>query len=219
MATENEKPEGAKEFEVRLAQPGDVDQLAALHQATFTPQEHLLILFGTTVLRPIYRWFVDSPETFTVAASVAGRIVGLCTACDRPYNGPMVRRNRLALALGALRHPGVLFHPEIQRRLKAALTGPKKGEAAAETDPPAQFGFLAVHREYHGTPVAEALLRRAVEECRVRQWRRVRAGVYKQNLPARFMYSKLGFQENKALRTEQMVFVELDLCNGNGADS
>lgn len=217
MAMETIKVEGTKPFEVRLAQLDDVDQLAALHEATFTPQEHLLILFGSSVLRPVYRWFVSSPETFTVVATAAGAVVGLCTACDRPYNGPMVRRNRLALVLGALRHPGALFHPEIQRRLKGAVTGPKGGKAAAETDPPAQFGFLAVHRDYHGTAVAEALLRHAVQQCRLRRWQRVRAGVYKQNLPARFMYSKLGFQENKALRTEQMVFVELGLFEENGA--
>ena len=211
MVSETGKIHETPGFEVRLAQLPDVDQLVALHRTTFTPQEHLLILFGTPVLRPVYRWFVESPETFTVVATIAGTVVALCTACDRPYNGPMVRRNRLALALGALRHPGTLFHPEIRRRLKRALTGPKKGAVAFEADPPAQFGFFAVHRDYHGTSVAEALLRQGVEECRRRRWKRVRAGVYQQNLPARFMYSKLGFKENKALRTAEMVFVELDL--------
>jgi len=210
--------EGAKAFEVRLALPSDVEQLAALHEATFTPEEHLLILFGTPVLRPIYRWFVASPETFTVVATANGEVVGLCTACDRPYNAPMIRRNRLALVLGALRHPGALFHPEIVKRLKGVLFRSGGGTASvAEANPPAQFGFFAVRKDHHGTPVAESLLRQAVLECRRRQWQRVRAGVYKKNLPARFMYSKLGFQENKRLRTEQMVFVELELTGESGA--
>jgi len=201
-------------FEVRLAALADVDRLVGLHVATFTPEEHLLILFGAPVLRPIYRWFVSSPETFTMVATSGGEVVGLCTACNRPYNGPMIRNNMFALALGALRHPLVLFHPEIVARLRRALSFSRRSGRAAcqELDPPAQLGFLAVSPQYHGAQVGESLVQQAIRECGRRHWNRVRAGVYKKNLPARFMYSKLGFKENKGLRTEQLVFVEIDLA-------
>jgi ribosomal protein S18 acetylase RimI-like enzyme len=199
-------------FLVRLALLEDVKKLVELHLATFTPHEHLLIVFGTSVLRPVYRWFVRSPDTFTMVATVKDEVVGLCTACSRPYNGPMIRNNAISLVLGVLRHPWGLFHPEIVRRLRKACSFSREGDRTyLESEPPAQLGFLAVRKDYHGTSVGESLVRQAITECGRRKWTRIRAGIYKNNLPARFMYAKLGFKENRMLRSEQLVFVELDL--------
>lgn len=213
MQTESEELLSSKPFEVRIAVPTDVDELVGLHVATFTPEEHLLILFGNAVLQPIYRWFVSSSETFTVIATSEGAIVGLCTACSRPYNWPMIRSNWFALALGIMRNPQALFHPEIVKRLRKVISFLSSSDASQppETVPPAQLGFLAVRKDYLGAHVGDSLVRHAVEECCRRNWKRVRAGIYTKNLPARFMYAKLGFKENKALRTEQLVVVELNL--------
>lgn len=213
MQTESEVLLASQPFEVRLAVPADVDGLVELHAATFTPEEHLLILFGTAVLRPIYRWFVASSETFTVIATSGGAIVGLCTACSRPYNGPMIRSNWFALAVGIMRNPQVLFHPEIVKRMRKGFSALRSSAApqTLDTTPPAQLGFLAVRKDFLGAQVGDALVRQAVDECCRRNWRRVRAGIYTKNLPARFMYAKLGFKENRALRTEQLVVVELNL--------
>jgi ribosomal protein S18 acetylase RimI-like enzyme len=199
---------------IRYARCDDVEELVKLHLACFTPHEHMLIVFGESVLRPIYLWFVSSKETFTMVATSGGEIVGLCTACRRPYNWPMVRSNFFALTLGVLRHPQALFHPEVVARFRnifSFLRCGNRNSRPLDISPPAQLGFLAVRQDYHGTLAGESLVRQTVEECQRRKWKWVRAGIYKKNLPARFMYAKLGFKENKALRTEQLVFVEVNL--------
>jgi hypothetical protein len=84
-------------IQVRDACLDDVPELVTLHLACFSTRDHLLMLFGDSVLHSAYRWFVGSRNTFTVVATSAERIVGLCTACRGPYNRPMVIHSALAL--------------------------------------------------------------------------------------------------------------------------
>jgi GNAT superfamily N-acetyltransferase len=188
--------------------------MVELHLQCFTPAEHLLVLCGAPALGAIYRWFATSPETFAILAMAGNRIVGLCTACQRPYHGPMIRNNAAALVLGALRRPWIFFHPAFKAWLKAALTGGKKHGAVQESPEqkgPAQLGFLAVHESFLGARLGEAMLKRAAAECQSRGWSWIRAGIYQTNLPARFMYTKLGWKENKQLRAGPLIFMEIKL--------
>lgn len=203
--------ESSLRIQVRQARVDDVPGLIRLHMECFSPKEHLLMLFGERALRSIYHWFVASPETFTVVGTSGNAIVGLCTVCRTAFNRPMVRHNASALLIGALTHPRALFHPAVVARLRTFVSATNKpASVAAESSSPAQLGFLAVHREFHGTQTGELLVRAAVEGCRRRCWKGVRAGIYKDNLPARFMYAKLGFKKNTAISTDELTFVELD---------
>lgn len=188
----------------------DLDDIVALHYSIFTPDTHLLISFGRSVVRRAYRWFIDSPDTFAIVAEDDTRFVGFCTACARPYTRPMLLNILPTILQALLRRPQIFLDPKLLNRVKELLLrGTRKQLQPSES--PAQFGLLAVHPDYHGSEAPTKLVLGILSECRKRKWQRIIAGIYKSNLPSRFHFAKLGFKENSDWETDSLVFMELDL--------
>lgn len=197
-------------IQIRLGRLADLDKIVALHYTIFTADEHLLMVFGQSVVKRAHRWFIDSPDRFAIVAEDDGRFVGFCTACARPYTRPMLLNIVPSILQALLRRPQTLLDPKLLNRVKELLLrGNRKQSLPSE--PPAQFGLLAVHPDYHGSEAPTKLLLGAISECRKRTWQKVIAGMYKSNLPSRFHYAKLGFKENNDWETDSRVFMELDL--------
>ncbi len=197
-------------IQIRQGQLADLDEIVALHYAIFTPDEHLLMVFGPSVVKRAYRWFIDSPDTFAIVAEDDGRFAGFCTACARPYTRPMLLNILPSILQALLRRPQIFLAPKLLNRVKELLLrGNRKQSLPSE--PPAQFGLLAVHPDYHGSEAPSKLVLGTISECRKRTWQKVIAGMYKSNLPCRFHFAKLGFKENSEWETDSLVFMELDL--------
>ena len=197
-------------IQIRLGRLADLDDILALHYAIFTADEHLLMVFGQAVVKKAHRWFIDSPVSFAIVAEDDGRFVGFCTACARPYTRPMLLSILPSILQALLRRPQILLDPKLLNRVKELLLrGTRKQSLPSE--PPAQFGLLAVHPDYHGSEAPSKLVLGTISECRKRTWQKVIAGMYKSNLSCRFHFAKLGFKENSDWETDSLVFMELDL--------
>ena len=199
---------------IRRGTLADLAGMLALHHTIFTPETNLLTVFGESVVRSGYKWFVDSPLTFSIVAEIDGRVVGYCTACARPYSRRMFVRTMPLILWALLRSPRILFFElKILKRVKELLRLRRNhnGRRPASSESVAQLGMVAVDADYRGRGVATDLLLSVVGECRKRNCRRLRAGVYKRNLPARSRYERLGFVESKDQETESRIFMELDL--------
>jgi len=197
-------------IQIRRGRLADLDDIVALHYSIFTSDTHLLMIFGEPVVKRAYRWFIDSPDAFAIVAEDGTRFVGICTACARPYTRPMLLNILPSIVQALLLHPQILLDPKLLNRVKELFVrGARKQLQPSE--PPAQFGPLAVHPDYHGSEAPTKLVLGTISECRKRCWQKVIASIYKSNLPSRFHFAKLGFQENSDWETDSLIFMELDL--------
>lgn len=193
---------------IRQGTTSDLSSILALHYTIFTPEDHLLMVFGESVVERAYRWFIDTDDTFALVAEDDGRLGGFCTVSTRPYTRPMLLNVLPSMLASTIRRPRALLDPKLRARVKELL---KRKRPDGLSGSPAQFGILAVHPDHQGTTVPTELVTAAVEECRRRGCDRLIAGIYKDNLAARFHFMKLGFTEEPSWETDSLVFMQNEL--------
>src|SRR5688500_5177379 len=161
------------------------------------------MLFGRAFLHAAYRWYSTAPEAFTLVAEMDGQLRGSCTVNRGSYY-VVFRKNICALATAVLRRPRILFHETLWKRLcalrvrRSSLDGHR-----------AYLAYLAVDPAGREAGVGKELIKAAIAECRSRGWDEMITAIHRDNVPARFMYRTLGFEESSELNHDDLVGVRL----------
>jgi ribosomal protein S18 acetylase RimI-like enzyme len=188
---------------IRGGRSTDVDALVDLHYRVFDERTHLAMLFGRGFLQAAYRWYSGSPDAFTLVAEMDGRLEGSCTVNRGSYY-VVFRKNVPALARAVLSKPRLLLEKAIWRRL-LALPVRRLSNAGDR----AYLAYLAVSPVGRGAGIGKSLIEAAIIECRRRGWDEMITAIHRDNLPARFMYRTLGFEEFSQLSHDDLVGIRL----------
>src|SRR5688572_14558771 len=161
------------------------------------------MLFGRAFLCAAYRWYSDSSEAFTLVADIGGRVEGSCTVNRGSYY-IVFRRNVRALVTSVFRRPGLLLNKAVWRRLGALRR--KRGRIAGDA---AYLAYLSVSDAGRRAGIGKALVTAAIDECGRRGWGEIVTAIHRDNVPARFMYKILGFEEFGELTHDDLVGIRL----------
>ena len=190
----------------RIATAADVEAMATLHLASFSPDEHLGVLLGPGFVRASYRWHVSGGTAYAIVAELDGRLVGLLGMCDGPFTTRMIR-GCIPAFLGAIaRRPRLLAERGLWSRLARAKASAEWVARFCSTPGVAQMTIGAVDGAARGHSVFPSLIARCEEISRSRGISAVRAGVYRSNAPCRRAFVKSGWTEVPALGSEETVY-------------
>jgi hypothetical protein len=191
---------------IRIATPADVEAMAQLHLASFSPDEHLGALLGARFVRASYRWHVIADTAYVIVAESDGKLVGLLGMSDGPFTKRMIL-GCLPAFLGALaRRPRLLMDRRLWSRLARAKTSAEWVNRFCSTLGVAQLTFVAVDAAARGHSVFPSLIKRCEDISRSRGSRAVRVGVYWWNQRCRRAFVKNGWVEVPALGSKDTVF-------------
>ena len=188
---------------IRGGRSSDVDALVDLHYRVFDERTHLAMLFGRAFVRAAYRWYSESRDAFTLVAEVNGRLEGSCTVNRGSYYVVFLK-NGPALARAVLSKPDLVLEKAIWRRLLAL-----RARRLANAGDRAYLAYLAVSPAVRETGIGKALIAAAIVECRRRGWDEMITAIHRDNVPARFMYRTLGFEEFSQLSHDDLVGIRL----------
>jgi GNAT superfamily N-acetyltransferase len=192
---------------IRRGTAADLVALVDLHYRVFDEHTHLAMLFGREFLHAAYDWYTHAPNAFTLVAEADGRLHGSCTVNRGSYYA-VFYRNMPVLAKTLIRHPALLIHPAIRKRLRA-LPQRRARNGRAQSCQSAYLAYLTVDPAGWGAGIGKQLVAAAVAECRRREWTEIVTAIHRDNLPARFMYRTLGFQDFPALTQGDLVGIRL----------
>jgi hypothetical protein len=191
---------------IRMATRTDVEAMAKLHLASFSPDEHLGTLLGPGFVRASYHWHVSDNAAYAIVAELDARIVGLLGMCDGPFTTRMIL-GCLPAFVGALaRRPRLLVDRGLSKRLTRAKASEEWVGRFCSTRGVAQMTIGAVDAAARGHSVFPALIKRCEDISRSRGIGAVRAGVYRLNESCRRAFVKSGWTEVPALGSEDTVF-------------
>lgn len=193
----------SSDIEIRRGRLDDVEGLVDLHYRVFDERTHLTMLFGRGFLHAAYRWYSDSPEAFTVVATVKGRLEGACAVNQGSYY-MVFTKNKEALVRAILSKPSVLLSRAVWRRLSTLRL-----RYASTAGNPAYLAYLAVSAAGREAGIGKELIIAAIAECRRRGWVDIMTATHRDNVPARFMYKILGFEEFAAISHDGLVGIRL----------
>jgi ribosomal protein S18 acetylase RimI-like enzyme len=188
---------------IRGGRSSDVDALVDLHYRVFDERTHLAMLFGRAFVRAAYRWYSESRDAFTLVAEMNGRLEGSCTVNRGSYYVVFLK-NGPALARAVLSKPGLVLEKAIWRRLLAL-----RARRLSNAGDRAYLAYLAVSPTGRETGIGKGLIAAAIVECRRRGWDEMITAIHRDNVPARFMYRTLGFEEFSQLSHDDLVGIRL----------
>jgi len=192
---------------IRKATIADLDALVDLHYRVFDEHSHYAMLFGRRFIRATYRWYCRAPMAFALVGEIDGEIKGSCTVNRGSYYA-VFRANPVEFALLFLRKPRLLLVKPVRHRLATLLKG--YGAPRQTMEPHASrayLAYLAVDASARGSGMGNNLIKRAIEECERRGWGGIVTAIHRSNVPARFMYKTLGFEDAPDLSHDDLVGV------------
>jgi ribosomal protein S18 acetylase RimI-like enzyme len=200
-------------FHIRLGTITDVDQLVDLHCRIFDVTTHHLLLLGPRFMNHVFHWYCQAPNAFTLLAENEAGVVGYIAVNQGSYY--MALRENWKHVLAALvRKPVIFCMPLMVHRLKALLRSGVKADPTFTHR--ACLAFLAVDMAKRVKGVAPALVLRAVDECKARGWDEVVTSMHRNNTPARYLYSSLGFENYPQLNVDDLVSVRINANTQTG---
>ncbi len=193
-------------FSIRLATIADIDGLTELHIASFEPEDHIPVRLGKNYVRATYQWLVTSGMSYVLVADTGHQIVGLIAVSDRAFTAPMFKACVKEFVLAILRNPLLLGYRDLWRRLFRRPDATSQGRHIADYPGMAQMTIGAVDENYRGYGVFPALVEATCTYSEERGSRAIRAGIYRENMPSRRVFIKLGWIETPILETRDTVF-------------
>jgi ribosomal protein S18 acetylase RimI-like enzyme len=194
---------------VRRGRLADVDALVDLHYRIFDEHTHLAMLLGRGFVRAAYHWYTETADAFTLIAEIDGRLEGSCTVNRGSYY-IVFRHNMRALVSGIMERPSLLLNRALWKRALALRpTRLSRGRARRELNNQAYLAYLAVSPAARGAGIGKQLIEAAIFESRRRGWEDVVTAIHRANLPARFMYKTLGFEEFPELNHDDLIGIRL----------
>ena len=103
-------------FEIRLAQPSEVDRLIGLHMAAFKPENNIPVLLGRRYVRATYCWLVTSKQSYALIAADQDKIIGLVAVVDSSFTKPMFKACFRQLLWSLALRPSILFKKRLWQR-------------------------------------------------------------------------------------------------------
>jgi ribosomal protein S18 acetylase RimI-like enzyme len=194
-------------YSIRRATVGDLEGLTRLHCASFTPDEHVPVMFGESYVRATYRWQLTQDSVYVLVADDHGRVIGLISVSDGSFTLPMLKACMGEMIKSLAKHPALLFKPQVWKRLiRRTSSDNKQADAIAHTPGMAQMIIGAVDSECRGRRIFPALIDATVVESTKRGTRAIRAGVYKRNIPVQRAFIKAGWLEAPLFETEDTKY-------------
>ena len=196
----------AHSFKIRLAYEKDVDQLTALHVASFRPEDHVPMMLGNNYVNATYRWQVSGKHAYTLVAEHDSKVIGLIAVCDGPFTYPMFMACLPEFFKSIITRPNLLFKKKLWNRLFRRPDISKTSKNIADYPGFAQMTIGAVDADFRGQGVFPALVEATKIYSKDRGSRAIRAGIYKNNQPSRRVFIKNGWIETSELETSDTVF-------------
>jgi ribosomal protein S18 acetylase RimI-like enzyme len=204
---------------IRMAELKDVDDLAELHWASFTTDEHIPVILGKRYVRATYVWQVGSGRSYVLVAEAQGKLIGLLSVCDGLYTRPMFMACLPEFIRSLARHPNLVAEKRLWSRLFQRSEAPGSQRALFHRPGCAQVIIVAVDRACRGRGVFPALVAATIKHSRARGSRAIRVGVYKQNEPSRRAFLKQGWRETPELETPATVTFVIYLDESSANDT
>jgi len=191
---------------IRLALESDVEAMAKLHLASFSPDEHLGVLLGPAFVRASYLWHVTDETAYVIIAEMDGNLLGLLGMCDGPFTMRMIRGCWQAFLGAFARHHQLLIDRRLWSRLARAKVRSEWVTEFCSTPGVAQMTIGAVDVNARGHNVFPSLIRSCENISKERGSAAVRAGVYRGNAPCRRAFVKSGWIEIPELGSDETVY-------------
>lgn len=206
-------PNEPRDVRVERASFADLDPLVSLHMRYLSSGESLASAFGAGYVRSAYRWLLGDPGSMVLVARHGDAILGYTSLATGPYSGRMLRHGAAQAALGALRNPAVLAHPDLRARIVRAFRprGATGDEAIANAEGTAHVAFTVVAAEARGQGVARALKAASIEACRAAGSSGIVTAVHAGNEASERLNLNAGFRELKDLRADRLRVYYLPL--------
>jgi GNAT superfamily N-acetyltransferase len=201
--------EEQKNIQITFAAVEDLDSLVALHYQCFSEKDHIAMRFGKPFMVAAYRWFVTSPETFTLIAKQGDSLIGFSTVADRPYNPPMLRACWREALSGLMLRPWIAFHPELVRRLLRLLF--RRYKEYIVRNKVAHIAYMGVDPQVQGVGIGKALVSATIRTCRERGMNEIIVGIMRKNKRSIAVHERAGFREVPELGTKRFVYLRLEL--------
>lgn len=186
---------------VRPILPGDLAELAALHEVVFVGQ--LGASVGQRYIRRFVGWFVNYSPAITLVAEMEGALVGYAFGAPVGYSGQLNRDLFWINLVALLTHPRAWTHPKITMhvrfRLKSLLGRGGRRETSSKecSEAPRQFSLvgIGVAPQCRQMGIATKLLSE-FQYCAKRQgFELLTLSVYASNLAARRFYETQGWRQ------------------------
>lgn len=183
-------------MKVREASQADLERVATLHAKAFAGEIGPVV--GLGYLRAFLRWFIDTPAATSLVAEAHDDIIGYVFGAPDGYGPDLTRKLMPAIAVGVLRNlPRVLSHSSFRRQVRSRFTNlalrrePKS--VIFDATPPGCFCLVGIGTDasVRGQGVGKALVQTFCERAADRS---VILDVFKDNAPARALYTRCGFR-------------------------
>ena len=192
---------------IRLANKNDIENLTKLHCNSFTPDEHIPVVFGRDYVRATYKWLVTSKIAYTLVAENNKNIVGLVAMCDSGFTLPMFIACVPEFLKSIIKSPSLMVDKKLWKRFIRQPDIPNKiADKIVKTRGVAQMTIGAVDQNFRGQSVFPLLISNTKLFSKNRGTRAIRAGVYKTNKPCRRAFEKDDWVEVSELETSDTVF-------------
>jgi len=195
---------------IRKATLDDLEILVDLHYKSFTPREHLGMLWGRRFIHAVYHWLIDDNANFTIVAETGGCVVGMTNVSDSRYDTPMFLHTLPWVLLGFLKKPWLLLHPAFLERLMEKIFLKKKA-FSRETEQTANLAFIAVDISMRDHGIGHKLLEAAKNISRERGNKLIWTRVYKINTASIRAFEKSGFKSIPDRQTSTTLFMKARL--------
>ena len=195
-------------FTTRLATPADVDSLAELHCASFSPEDNILATLGNRYVRAMHRWQVNEEKAYTLIAESEGRIIGFLGHHEGSYGWSMFRACLGEFLLSMLKNPLLVFNKDLWQRLFRRPHSADDIWNRLANYPGVERGTNgAVDAEFRGKGVFPALLEASKAVAESRGTRAFLGGVYKPNRAMQRALMKAGFIETELETHDTVILV------------
>lgn len=199
-------PEG--ELAIRPAAPGDLEQVLPLHERAFAGS--MGVSLGRPYLRPFLASFLAGSDRVFLVAEEHGQPLGY--VFGRPVDAGASARVAVGAGLGLLTHARTLLRPDIRTELGRRLRRADRGSGSTTPDlpqPALSLVGIGTAPEVRGRGVGDALVHGFEAEVVRRGFAAARLSVYRENVPARRLYERCGWQAADHTKPALVAYVWL----------
>jgi len=175
----------------------DIKQITKLHKAAF--KGYMNASLGNRYVREFLNWFLNYPGTITLKAVVDGKISGYVVGAPIGYDKEMNRQLFSTALMGIVTHPHILLHESFSNAAVAKLKmllgkKPVKRIVRSPEGKGISLVGIAVDPSFSGKGIGKAIMKAFEEKARAMHMDYMRLSVYKDNMLARAVYEKSGWE-------------------------
>lgn len=175
----------------------DIRSIRRLHKAAF--KGYMNASLGNRYVEAFLNWFLHYPGTVTLKAIADGKVCGYVVGAPIGYDKDMNRKLFNTVVVGVLTHPLVLLHNGFLRVAVAKfkmLLGKKPVKKVIKNPDGKGISLvgIAVDPAFAGHGIGKAIMDKFENDAVGMNLNYMRLSVYKDNMRARAVYEKSGWQ-------------------------